>query len=82
MISDAVINLVYRIFMSLVDGYEPLDFNIDTTFFDTVTDFFAFIFYILPINDLKPIIGIIVALMGFRIIVVVIKTIWDLLPVL
>lgn len=82
MIADAMINSVYRIFMYFLGAYKPLDFKVDTTFFDTVTDLFAFIFYILPIYDLKPIISIIIALMGFRIIIVIIKTVWDVLPIL
>ena len=82
MVLDAVIDIIYRIFMHFLGGYEPLSIDIDVSFFDTLTDFFAFIFYVLPIDGLKPIVGIIIALMGFRLIIVIFKTIWDVLPVL
>ena len=45
MITDAIISLVYDIFMFFLGSYEPLTFNIDTTVFGTFSDFLAFIFY-------------------------------------
>ncbi len=82
MITDAIISLVYDIFMFFLGSYEPLTFNIDTTVFGTFSDFLAFIFYILPMDGLMPMVTIFAGLMMFRIVVSVIKTIWDLLPVL
>lgn len=82
MITDTIIQLIYNIFMFVFGGAEPLSFNLDVSFIDAVTDFFAFIFYIIPINSLLPIITIFISLMGFRIIISLVKTIWDLLPIL
>lgn len=82
MITDIVINLIYNLFMFFLGGFEPLTFNIDTTVFRTFSDFLAFIFYILPIDGLLPIVTIFIGLMIFRIIISVVKTIWDLLPIL
>lgn len=82
MIADSIINIIYNIFMFLVGGHEPLRFNVNETFYTTVNDFFAFIFYILPVDGLFTILGIIIAITGFRIFISVIKTIWDLLPLL
>lgn len=82
MISDIFITLIYDLFMFFLGGYEPLHFNIDTTVFRTFSDFLAFIFYILPINGLLPIVTIVVGITMFRVIISVIKTIWDLLPIL
>ena len=82
MITDALITLIYDAFMYFLGGYEPLQFNIDTTVFRTFSDFLAFIFYILPIDGLLPIVTIFISLMVFRIIISVVKTIWDLLPIL
>lgn len=82
MITDAVINIIYDIFMFLLGGYQPLAFNMDTTVFRTFSDFLAFIFYILPVQGLLPIVTIFVSIMMFRIVISVIKTIWDLLPIL
>ncbi len=70
------------IFMSFLGTNEPIEFNIDTTVFKTISDFLAFIFYILPIDGLLSIVSIFIGLMIFRIIISVVKTIWDLLPIL
>lgn len=82
MLTDAVITMFYDIFMSFLGTNEPVDFNIDTTVFKTISDFLAFIFYILPIDGLLTIVSIFIGLMIFRIIISVVKTIWDLLPIL
>lgn len=82
MITDFIIGLVFKIFMFFVDGKEPLRFNIDSSVYDYVKDFVAFIFYILPIEGIKPIIQIIISIILFRITVSVIKTLWQLLPIL
>lgn len=74
--------MFYNIFMSFLGTNEPIDFNIDTTVFKTISDFLAFIFYILPIDGLLSIVSIFIGLMIFRIIISVVKTIWDLLPIL
>lgn len=82
MLTDAIISMFYNIFMSFLGTNEPIDFNIDTTVFKTISDFLAFIFYILPIDGLLTIVSIFIGLMIFRIIISVVKTIWDLLPIL
>ncbi len=82
MLTDAIISMFYNIFMSFLGTNEPIEFNIDTTVFKTISDFLAFIFYILPIDGLLSIVSIFIGLMIFRIIISVVKTIWDLLPIL
>ena len=39
------------------------------------------VYYILPIGKLTPIIVTIVAILGFRIVISIVKTIWALLPI-
>lgn len=82
MIADFIINVLYNAFMFVLGGFQPFHFNFDATILQTFSDFLAFIFYILPISGLLPIVVIIISLMGFRIIISIIKTIWDLIPLL
>lgn len=82
MITDAIIGLIYNAFMYLFGAYKPLRFNISTNVYEFIHDFIAFIFFILPMKGLQVIFGIIVAVILFRIAVSVIKTLWELLPVL
>lgn len=82
MITDVFISFIYDVFMFLVNGREPLRFNVDSSFYTAANDFLAFMFYILPIDGLMIIIEIIIIIIGFRIFISVIKTLWDLLPLL
>ena len=47
-----------------------------------IVEFLQIIAYILPWSNLFPLIILTVALFGFRIVISLVKTIWDLLPVL
>lgn len=82
MVTDSIIGLIYNAFMYLFGAHEPLRFNISATVYNFIHDFVAFIFFILPMNGLQVIFGLIVAVIMFRIVVSVIKTIWDLIPIL
>lgn len=80
MITGFFIDLIYDAFMLLIGGHEPLRFNIDSSVYEFIHDFVAFVFFIIPINGLSVIFSIIVAIIIFRTVVSFIKTIWDLLP--
>jgi hypothetical protein len=82
MVGSAVINLIYKVFMYFVGGYEPLRFNFNTSFYSTIKDFISFIFYILPIYGLKTIVSLIISITLFRVIIALVKTLWDLIPIL
>lgn len=81
MITGFFIDLIYNAFMFLIGGHEPLRFNIDSSVYEFIHDFVAFIFFIIPVNGLSIIFSIIVAVILFRSVVSFIKTIWDLLPI-
>lgn len=82
MITDCIINMIYNAFMYLLGSHEPLRFNIESTVYESIHDFLAFLFFILPINGLKVIFVIIVSVIYFRVVISVIKTVWELLPFL
>lgn len=46
-----------------------------------LTNFLHVIYYVLPIAKLSPIIVCFMGLMAFRIVVAIIKTVWNLLPI-
>lgn len=82
MVSNAILNLVNKIVFSFFDGWENIDLLISITAFETVKDIFAFLFYILPMDGIMTMVEIIVSLMVFRITISLIKTLWQLLPIL
>lgn len=61
----------------------PLNWVITTAFsISVISDFINIIAFILPWSNIVPIITFIVGMFAFRAIVSLIKTIWELLPVL
>lgn len=82
MITELIISLIYNVFMFVFGGHEPLRFNIDSSVYDFICDFMAFIFFIIPVEGLKVILSTIVTVIVFRSVISFIKTIWDLLPLL
>ena len=82
MVVDYLLYLIYKAFKFVVGNHEPLRFNIDSSVYEVIHDFIAFIFFILPIDGLKVIFSIILMIIGFRIFVSLVKTLWDLLPFL
>lgn len=48
--------------------------------FETIRDFLNVVAFVLPWQNLGPLISLIIAFFVFRIIVAVIKTIWELIP--
>ncbi len=82
MVSTKILELVNKIVLSYFEGWENIDLLISVTAFETVKDIFAFLFYILPMDGIMTIVEIFVSLMVFRITISLIKTLWQLLPIL
>lgn len=63
-------------------GVVSFSWNLQTSsYLQGLTSFLHVIYYVIPIGKLSPIIFCYVALMGFRITVSIIKTIWQLIPI-
>lgn len=61
----------------------PLNWVITTGFsISVISDFINIVAFILPWSNIVPIIIFIFAMFGFRLIISLIKTIWELLPIL
>lgn len=79
MIVLTVIVLVVPFLLSLIPALD-----ISFTFFSGikfVTDIFAVIAYILPWQAILPLILLNISIFVFRVIIALIKTIWELLPI-
>ena len=80
MISEFFLNIVFSIVEGLLSFLPQISIPAvmarDSTFFGAV----RCVLYMLPLDTIGTIIGLIVAITGFRIVISLIKTIWDLLP--
>ena len=76
-----VIGIIISIVIGLI-GTVSFSWTLDTsTYLQGLANFLHVIYYVIPIGKLSPIITCFVAMMLFRIIVTIIKVIWDMIPV-
>lgn len=82
MISEFLLNIVFGIVNGLLSVLPSITFPAsmvarDSTFYGAV----RCILYFFPLDTVGAIVGLITAITGFRIVISIIKTIWDLLPI-
>ncbi len=83
MIFNLIIKILSNVLSLLLLPLEIIDIGIDfMSSFSFIRDFFRIAYFILPINNLKPLIFLIITINIFKIAISLIKTIWDLLPIL
>lgn len=80
MISEFFINLVFDIVEGLLTILPDISWSVESSFFDYLISFIKMVGYLLPWGTVTMICSLVVALSIFRIVVSIIKTIWDLLP--
>lgn len=77
----AVIAIIVAIVIGII-GTVSFGWTLNTSvYLQGLTSFLHVIYYILPIKKLSPIIYCFIGLMTFRIVISLIKTIWNLLPI-
>lgn len=76
-----VIGIIIALVIGLI-GSVAFGWTLSTSsYLATLTTIFSIIAYILPLGKLSPIIVILISSMVFRIVVAIIKTIWQLIPI-
>lgn len=80
MVSEFFINLVWALVKPLIDMMPAIELNVSTESLRFFLDACSAVSYLLPMADIIIMIGIIIAITGFRVIISFIKTIWELLP--
>lgn len=82
MLTEVALSGVFDLVYGLLSLLPDLEWTMDTTILVTVVQFLQVIFYIVPVGTVVQILFIQFALQTFRITVSLIKTIWQLIPVL
>ena len=76
-----IIAIIIAIVIGII-GTVSFGWTLNTsTYLQGLTGFLHVIYYILPMKKLSPILYCFIGLMTFRIIISLIKTIWNLLPI-
>lgn len=80
MIIEAILNVMFNFLSGLFGLLPDISWDVSTSAFEYFLDIVRVVGYLMPIKTVSTIITLIVALTVFRIIIAVIKTVWDLLP--
>lgn len=83
MILDAILLLIQGIVNVLLAPLELVNIGVDlVASIPVIGDFLNVVFYVLPMDNLMPLIMLNVALFSFRVVISFIQTLWNLIPIL
>ena len=80
MISEFFLIMIFKVLSGMLNLLPDVSWSVDTTAFSYFLDIVRIVGYLVPAQTVYAIITLIVAFTVFRIIISLIKTIWDLLP--
>lgn len=80
MISEFVLNIVFNILSTMLALLPDVNWTVDVGSMDSFMDYISLAAYFFPLDTLVSIFAIIIGIHVFRIVVSLIKTIWELLP--
>ena len=81
MILEFLLNIIFQIVTWLLSGLPEITVDFSAVDSSAFMGCVRCVLYMLPLGTINTIIGIILAVTGFRIFIAIIKTIWDLLPI-
>lgn len=82
MMTDSILNIVFLIVDYILAPVDLLNWGFNLFYLSPLFDILKVIYFVVPIDRIAPIIHFIIAMFCFRGVIALIKTIWDLLPVL
>lgn len=80
MIGEFFLNIVFGIVSGIFELMPDFSWSVETTAFEYFMDILGLVGYMFPWNTVVAIVSLIFGLSIFRVVISVIKSIWDLLP--
>lgn len=80
MIFESVFDLFFKLLEGFFSMLPDVSWSVDTTAFQSFIGIIKVAMYLFPMQTVVTIISIVVWLTIFRILISIVKTIWDLLP--
>ena len=80
MITEAILNLFFGIADKALATLPDIYWTVDTTAWDYVYDILSMVAYLLPLDTVKQIISLILAVTFFRIAIAVARTVMGFIP--
>lgn len=82
MIVESLLDVVFKIASGILEMLPDISWNVDNSFFNAFFDVLRMVCYLLPMPTVIAIIYLVICFTAFRIIISLVKTIWDLIPLL
>ncbi len=82
MIFQCIFNVLFNIVHYLLSFLPDVSWSVEASFFTKFLDIIALVGYLLPMNTIAAILTLVVVINLFKIVVSVIKTLWQLIPFL
>lgn len=80
MILDYIIDLFFNMVKGLLDKLPLMDVEVDLSVLNTFLDIVGTCLYFFPWQKVAPLLAIIILLQVWRILISIIRVIWELLP--
>lgn len=80
MVTDKLLDIAFNFLMSVLDALPVMDVEIDFSVLNSFLDVIGFSLYFFPWQKVAPILGLIVLLQVWRIVISIIRVIWEVLP--
>ena len=81
MITDSLLNVVFGIVNFILSPVSLVEWGFYLFYLSPLHDILRIIYFVIPIDKIFPIIVFIISMFIFRAIIALIKTIWDILPI-
>lgn len=80
MIIEFIMNVVFSLLGTLFSALPNVAWNVNEGLLGTFFDLLDVALYIFPMGTVVAILTIVVSMQTFKIVIAIVKTIWDLLP--
>lgn len=80
MITEFLLNIIFQFVSGILEPLPDMSWSVDTSGWEIFFDVVEVVAYMLPWDTVAAIVSLIITITIFRIIVSIIKTIWDILP--
>lgn len=81
MVVEGLMDIIFGIVEGLLSLLPDISWNVDGTVFDIFFDVLEMVCYLLPMGTVVTIFYLVISLTMFKVVISLIKTIWDLLPI-
>lgn len=82
MIIEGLLNVFFDFLANILENLPNISWSTDDNAWSTFAGFISVIMYLLPMDMIAYVLGTVISIILVRLVISVIKTFWDLLPIL